>query len=260
MRLRLVNINADGTKNQHLRLEHTMRLFNQAAYPSNSAALQITEDGQLDHDIPITIYLGSALIVFAALYSGIVNSGVAIAREWEDRTAKSLVLSPSGPVSLITGKWIACFLTSLATTGGAVMGVGAILGFPITALGPQAFVVLFTVWFYGLGIGTLLGVALRKSLPLIPIAVIITVGHFLVSGYESYIRGFAHGGIVEPLWQATNWIPIGPLFDAVRFEASGLGYPAGYGFGLLATTAAALVLTAFAASRLARTGTFTQGQ
>ena len=258
--LRLVNINADGTKNQHLRLERAMRVFNEEYSSAAASSLAISEQGQLERDIPITIYLGSALIVFAALYSGIVNAGVAIAREWEDRTAKSLVLSPARPVSLIAGKWLACLITSLLTIGCSIIGVAAILGFPLTQIGPRSLLVILLVWLYGLGIGTLLGVALRKSLPLIPIAVILAVGHFLVSGYESYIRGFAHSGVVEPLWQATGWIPLAPLFDAIRYEAADLHAAPGFTWGVIGTALMALALTAFAASRLARTGTFSQGQ
>lgn len=258
--LALININADGTKNQHLRLEQAMREFDTLSFDATSSRLVINEDGVWDHDIPITVYLGAALLVFAALYSGIVNAGVAIAREWEDRTAKSLVLSPSGPLPLIAGKWLASFIISLATVVLAALGIGAVLGFPLTSLGPHSGLVLLVVWLYGVGIGTLLGVAFRKSLPLIPVAVIVAVGHFLVSGYESYIRGFAHGGIVEALWRATAWIPLGPLFDSVRLETSDLPQPATLPWALAATVALALGLAAIAARGLSRTGTFTQGQ
>ncbi|WP_127573482.1 ABC transporter permease [Georgenia faecalis] len=258
--LALVNINADGTKNQHLRLEQAMRTFNEDAGVPAASRLAVTEEGVLDRDIPITVYLGAALVVFAALYSGIVNAGVAIAREWEDRTAKSLVLSPAGPVALIAGKWLSVLVTSLVTISVAALGIGAVLGFPLTRLGPHSLVVLAVVWLYGLGIGTLLGVILRKSLPLVPIAVILAVGHFLVCGYESYLRGFAHGGVAEVLWTSTRWIPLAPLFDAVRFEAAALPTPAGLPWGLAASALIAVGLTALAADRLARTGTFAQGQ
>lgn len=258
--LALFNINSDGTKNQHLRLESALNTFNTDTDSSSAARLRISEETALDHDIPISIYLGSALIMFAALYSGIVNTGVAIAREWEDRTAKALILSPAGPAGLITGKWLSSLVLSLVTVGCAVLGVGGVLGFPVHQLGPLSLVSVAVIWLYGAALGTLLGVTLRKSLPLIPIAVILAVGHFLVSGYESYISGFAHGGIVEALWQSTRWIPLSHLFDAIRFETANLPQPSGLGWGLVASTVIAVTLAAFSATRLARTGAFTQGQ
>lgn len=258
--LALFNINADGTKNQHLRLEQALNTFNAETGTSPETRLQISEETVLDHDISITVYLGSALIMFAALYSGIVNSGVAIAREWEDRTAKALILSPAGPKALIAGKWLSSLVISVATIGCAILGVGAVLGFPLHQLGFLSLVSLGVVWLYGAALGTLLGVTLRKSLPLIPIAVILAVGHFLVSGYESYIRGFAHGGVVEALWQSTQWIPLSHLFDAIRFETANLAQPPGLVWGLIASTLIAVALAALAAARLARTGAFTQGQ
>jgi ABC-2 type transport system permease protein len=259
VRLDLVNINADGTKNQHLRLEQALRTF-ALEVEGAPGELVLDETSVLDHDIPITVYLGSALVVFATLYAGMVNAGVAVAREWEERTAKGLVLAPSGARSLIVGTWLAALVTSVVTVGVAVVGIGAVLGFPLHRLGGLSLLSLGLVWAYGAAIGTLLGVTLRRSLPLVPVAVVLAVGHFLVAGYESYLRGFAHGGIVEPLWQATRWIPLARLFDAVRFEVATLAQPPGLVPALAASLGLAGALTALAAWRLSRATTFVQGQ
>jgi ABC-2 type transport system permease protein len=260
VRLDLVNINADGTKNQHLRIEEALRSFAGEVEGASGPRLRVDETGVLEHDIPITVYLGSALMVFAALYAGIVNAGVAVAREWEERTAKGLVLAPSGARSLIAGKWLAGLVTSVVTVGVAVVGIGAVLGFPLQRIGGLSLLSLGLVWAYGAAIGTLLGVTLRRSLPLVPVAVILAVVHFLVAGYESYLRGFAHGGVVEPLWQATRWIPLARLFDAVRFEAATLAQPPGLVGALAASLGLAVALTALAAWRLSRATTLAQGQ
>jgi ABC-type multidrug transport system permease subunit len=258
--LELVNINADGTKNQHLRLEEAMREFEGSGPSSSPGALRIRERSVLADDIPITVYLGTALMVFTALYAGMVNAGTLIAREWEDRTAKALVLSPGGSAALVAGKWSSSALVSVATVVAGVLGVGWVLGYPLADLGWRAALVLALVWAYGSALGTLLGVALRRSLPLIPIAVVLAVAHFLVSGYESYIRGFAHGGMVEPLWQATAWIPLARLTDAMRFEVAGLAQPDGVGTAVAWSVALVVGLTAVAVWRLTRTLRFTQGQ
>ena len=258
--LRVVNINADGTKNQHLRLEQAVRDFTTAEYGGRGARLRIDEERLLAHDLPITVYLGSALMVFAALYSGIVNAGVAVAREFEDRTAKSLVLSPTGTRALVGGKWLSSLAASLATVAVGVGVIARFLDFPVGVLGVASLLTLAVVWVYGAALGTLLGVTLRRSLPLIPLAVILAVGHFLVCGYESYVRGFAHGGVVETLWATTHWIPLSRLFDAVRFEAAGLRQPAGLATSMISSLLVALVLAGVASWRLSRTMTFGQGQ
>lgn len=258
--LEVVNINADGVKNQHLRIEYAMRTFELQHGANPTGKLRIQESTVLAHDIPVTVYLGTALMVFAALYAGMVNAGTGIAREWEDRTAKVLLLSPSGVRSLVIGKWLSSAAISLATVTAGVLGVGWILNYPITNIGPQSLAILVVVWAYGAAIGTLLGVLLRTSLPLIPIAVILAVAHFLLSGYESYIRGFAHGGIVEPLWRATSWIPLAPLIDAIRFDVAGLEQPPGVGPAFTWSIITTLALTALALWRLTRTIRFTQGQ
>jgi ABC-2 type transport system permease protein len=274
--LDVVNINADGVKNQQLRLQYALRRFTAGAAGAagdpggtgggpggtggQAGGLVVDERTVLPHDIPVTVYLGTALMVLAALYAGIVNAGTLVAREWEERTAKGLLLAPTAARSMIAGKWLSTAAVSAATVGAAILGVGWILGYPVGRLGPYAAAVLAIVWMYGAALGVLLGVALRRSLPLIPVAVIIAVGHFLVCGYESYIRGFAHGGVVEVLWRATAWIPLGGLVDAFRFEAAGLARPPGtasaFGWSLLAATG----LTALAFRRLRGAVVTTQGQ
>jgi ABC-type multidrug transport system permease subunit len=260
VRLDLVNINADGTKNQHLRLEETLRRFELANGARTAGKLAISETKVLAHDIPITVYLGTALMVFAALYSGIVGAGTTVAREFEDRTAKALLTSPSGSAVLLGGTCASVAITSLVTVTVGVAGVGWVLGYPLGRLGLLTAAGLVITWAYGAALGVLLGVVLRRSLPLVPIAVIIAVFHFLVSGYESYLRGFAHGGLVEPLWRSTGWIPLAGVVDAARFEVAGLAQPAGTAAAFIWTAAAAVFLAAAAAVRLTRTLRFAQGQ
>lgn len=259
VRLELVNINADGTKNQHLRLEETLRAFDQQRR-GDVAHLQLHETGMLEHDIPITVYLGSALMTFAAIYAGMVNAGTAVAREWEEHTAKELMLAPVNPLALVLGKWLGCALISLGTVALTVVGIALVLDFPLSRLGWDSVLVLALGWLYGAALGTLLGVTMRKSLPLIPVAVILAVTHFLLFGYESYIRGFAHGGAVGPLWEATHWVPLTALFDLVRFEVAELPRPPQALTAAAWSLILAATLTAAAIWRLNRTLRFTQGQ
>ncbi|QOR69437.1 ABC transporter permease [Ruania alkalisoli] len=258
--LSLVNINADGTKNQHLRIEEALRQFQQTLPSTPADRLAILESTELEREIPVSVYLGSALLLFAALYAGVVSVGVSIAREWEERTAKALVLSPSGHASLVAGKWAAAAVMSVVTIAVTLAALAWVLGYPWHMLSWRSAGVLAIVWIYGAALGTLLGVKLRRALPLVPVAVLIAVAHFLVSGYESYIRGFAHGGGVELLWASTHWIPLAPLFDVVRFEVTSLPQPEGAIVAALGSLLLAAAAVSFAVWKLTKALRFTQGQ
>ncbi|MFV0453053.1 MAG: ABC transporter permease [Propioniciclava sp.] len=248
--VRVVSINADGVKNQHLRLEAAVRAF-EHAHTDPSGHLAVTESTVLDHDIGIRDYLGTALLIFAALYAGIVGAGTSVAREFEGRTITALVLSPSGAPAFVAGTWAAITLTSVVTLSAAVLAVGLTLGIDLTRIGPVGLAALVVSWSYGVGWGLTLGTLLRRSLPLVPLAVLIAVAHFLVCGYESYLRGFAQGGAIEILWRATAWIPLSGVIDAARFELAGLAAPPGsmaafgwtVGLTVVLAAAASLLLT-----------------
>lgn len=256
--LSLFNINADATKNHHLRLVEAINIFSREIGMEPSV---IFEERQLFRsDIPITLYLGCALIIFAVLYAGMVNGGTLIAQEWEERTAKSLVMSPKAPLALIAGKWLAGGAISLITIVVAIISISLVLGFPVTQFGWRSACAMLVVWIYGAAFGSLLATIFRRSLPLIPIAVVVAIFHFLVSGYESYIRGFAHGGIVEWLWLGTEWIPLATLIDAIRFDAADFGPPPGFTAAIFWCLALAFTLSILAVHRVTRSIYVSQGQ
>lgn len=260
VRLDVVTVNADGVKNQQLRLAHVVREFEQRRDPA-AARLRIAETTVLEHDVPVTVYLGSALLVLAALYAGIINAGTAVTREWEDRTVKELVLAPSGIAHLLAGTWLSAAVVSAATVVAAGLGIAWVLQYPIASVGAVSVGILALVWAYGAAIGSLLGAVLRRSLPLVPVGVIVAIGHFLVYGYESYVRGFAHGGVVEALWRATAWFPFGGLVDAFRFEVAGLpGAATGLGAAVGWSATLAVALTLAAGALLRRSVVTGQGQ
>lgn len=258
VQLRLFNINADATKNHHLRLIETIRSFSDRA--GVAPRLTFEEDTVFSRDIPISIYLGSALIVFAALYSGMINSGTLIAQEWEGRTFKVLVMSPFAPLALVVGKWMAGGIWSIVTIVAATLSIAFVLDIPLAGLGWQAGLVLSLVWLYGAAFGSFLATIFRRSLPLIPVAVVLAVVHFLVSGYESFVRGFAHGGAVETLWRGTEWIPLAALTDALRYDAMNFGTHPDLIGAVVWSFVIILVATAFAMVRVTRQVRLAQGQ
>lgn len=256
--LQMNNINADGTKNQQGRLEYAIRTFE--TQRNMPGALTIHETTILAHDIPFTIYMGSALLVFAALYAGMVNTGTAITREWETRTAKALVLRPDGAAGITWAKLIYSALVSLVTVTVSTWVIAAVIGFPLTTIGWRTIGVLILVWGYGATLGVLLAALLRRSLPLVPIAVILAVVQFLIGGFESYVATYAHGGLIEPFWAATSWFPLSPLFDSARFEIAQLPPLADVTTAAVACVVILAAFLALARWTLTKTLTFDSGQ
>lgn len=255
--LQVMNMNSDDVKNFQIRLDHAIYLYQQQYHPNES--IDMIEYQAFEEDIPIKHYLAAALLMFTILYSGMVNTGVLLAKEWEDRTAKSLVLTPLGYVPLIASKWITAFFQTIISTVVTLWILHLLLGFPVAQLNGLVWLNVVLLFIYSAAIGTLLGVWFQQSLALIPISVIIAIGHFFINGYESYIRGFAHNNAVEWLWKFAGWFPISAFTDYIRFTAESIHSPYPWGaFSIMCMIIFFFLL--FAAYQLHRNLSFTQGQ
>ncbi|QBI18811.1 ABC transporter permease [Egibacter rhizosphaerae] len=254
--LEVRNLNSDLVKNVELRAEQAVRDY--ATAHTDADLVTVHETPQFDADMRISTYLGTALLLFAVMFAATVGTGALTAAEWEQRTAKAAVLSPAGPLPLLAGKWLSGAAISAAALALVLPALAVVLDYPVTSLGLPALVGIGALWWYGAGIGALLGMLLRRSLPLVPVCVVISVLHLLISGYESYIRGFAHDGAVAALWRATHWWPTAALADQIRFDAAGTAVAVDW----LATAGASTVATAaaLAAVLLHRRLAFTHGQ
>lgn len=257
--LTVFNMNSDSTKNFQLRVERAIREFG-AAVATGGALVEVSETSSFAHDMRITDYLGTGLLMFAVIFAAMVNTGTLIAREFEDRTAKSVVLSPAGQWPFVGAKWISAAVQTLISLVLVLAGLWLLLDYPVLQLGPRSGLALLALFVYGAAFGALLGVGLRKALPIVPLCVVVAVTHLLISGYESYIRGFAHGGALEGLWHATGWWPMGALTDQIRFEVTGLGAGGIEWAAMGWTLAIAAVLSVLAVGRLRRQLVFAQGQ
>lgn len=257
--LTVFNINSDGTKNFELRVEHALRAIASDGH-GGAGLVKVEEDTVFARDMKITTYIGTGLLVFAVLFAAMINTGTLIAREWEDRTAKPLMLSPGGHIPFISGKWLGGLVQTVVSVFLVLAVLALLLDYPVTQLGWASWLALATLFCYGAGFGALLGALLRQSLPLVPIAVVIAVVHFFLSGYESYIRGFAHGGALEAMWQVSSWWPMADLADQMRFEVTGLGEAAVDWPAVAATLLLGALLSTLAVLRLRRQLSFAHGQ
>ncbi|HEY7485966.1 MAG TPA: ABC transporter permease [Streptosporangiaceae bacterium] len=258
VQLSVLNINSDISKNYQLRVEHAINAMHTQADPAHS--VQIQEHPRWARDMSFSRYMGAGLLMFAIIYAAMVNTGNLVAREWEERTAKNVVLSPRGLMPLILGKWLTMFVQTVVSVALVVIALKFALHYPISRLGPATWGPIAMLVLYGAAFGVLLGTALRRSLVLVPVAAVLTLLHFLLVGFESYMRGYAHGGLVEVLWQSTRWWPVAAVTDQIRFAVEGLRPVQTIPQYMLWMAVLVVVLTA-AAVRVLRTRLrFTQGQ
>jgi ABC-2 type transport system permease protein len=163
----------------------------------------------LARDTGYLAYLGVSAIALAACISGAVLGGLVVAREWEGGPGRILRLAPNGFGSLLAGRLLAAaaisFVASLATAGIVRWGYGIPLQQPFAVLGAIGLTVVAAV-----GLGGLLGGVLRRTLPITPLVVGITLPFYLDSG------------ALEPQRFDGRW-----LFAAAHLS------PAYYGVGLL---------------------------
>lgn len=198
------NINSDYTKNLWLRVDHNALTFNQEV---SGALVQVQEEAWLPHDVPMMSYMMASLVAFAFLYGGMVNTAVAVAREWEDGTVKELLLSPYGHGGVVGGKMIVGLLETFLS-GAIVYGATYLVkGFvPAGELGPILLLLTLTA-LVGVGLGALIGVWLRQVMPAVQIAMVLGLISFILGSGLSPMSGVAWGGVSEALWRFSLALP-----------------------------------------------------
>jgi ABC-type multidrug transport system permease subunit len=122
-------------------------------------------------------------ILLLLTISGLINGGLATAREWESQTVKELLLSPTPRAALIVGKVLAGFAISFFL-GVLVLLLCDILGWTqpqgiywLTTLLTIALVSLFSA-----GLGVAIGAALQRLQVVIAISINVAIYLFFLAG------------------------------------------------------------------------------
>ncbi|HLQ72225.1 MAG TPA: ABC transporter permease, partial [Bacillota bacterium] len=215
VKLSVHNINADTTKNLELRLSHAAYLFQEELAPDQS--IHVTNSySKFKEDVSFKWYTGVGLLVFAVLYASMVNTGMLLTREWEDRTSKELILTPAGFSSVILGKWMTSLIQTFISTLLVLVILVFMLDFPLAHIDITFIFWLFILFFLGASIGAFAASTIKKTLPIITLSAVIGISIYLISGNESSIRGFAYGGFVEYLWKVATYIPVTDITNQLR--------------------------------------------
>ncbi|MED3994622.1 ABC transporter permease [Peribacillus frigoritolerans] len=200
------NINSDYTKNFQLRLDEIINYYNHNKLDFNNQ-ISVKEKSWVPKDIPMLTYMASSLLVFAFLYGGMVNTGVLIAREWEEDTVKELLLSPVSKIHLVIGKMLSGLVPTFISGGIIYLIIYLVQGFKPTGNLLLILLLVLITAFLGVGIGVLIGSLTKRILPTIQINIIIAVVSLIIGGGFSPLDGLAWGGVSQYVYYFSKILP-----------------------------------------------------
>lgn len=193
VKLRIANFNDDITKNFRQRLQEACIVFNDRLQVSSVVAVSPSIRAEfhtyLPEDLHPLVFLGAGLVALAIVMGGINNASSLVAREFEEKTYKELVLAP-GTTSIIMGKWASALVQTLTSVG--IIWVAAVLlchFVPQGSLWPLFLLVIVGALAFA-GLGTLLGLYFRQVIPA------------AIAGILLAIVGWWFGGVI--------WVDVWP--------------------------------------------------
>ncbi len=220
--VRVNNLNLDFTNDVRRSVPDAITQFYQAQGSSSPIKVTVHEQDLRSRDVQLFQYAVLPTITLLLMLSGLVTSSIATAREWETRTIKEMLLSPTSRAAIIVGKVLAGFTTTFLL-GMLVLLLGAGLDWTrpsgiywLTSIAVLAMIALFST-----GLGVALGAALHKTQPVIAISINTAIYLFFLAGGIGVIA-------FEPVWlqNIAAYIPltygIHALEQAVFYNSSDL--------------------------------------
>ena len=151
---------------------------------STPIRIHVKEMDLRQHDVDLLRFEIVPILVLLLTTAGIVNAGLATAREWEDSTIKELLLAPISKTGLIAGKLLSGWLTTLLIAA-VVLLIGAVSGYlrpedPIYWIPTLVIVLLIALASAGLGVA--IGGAARKFQRVTAVGIPLSIDLFFLSG------------------------------------------------------------------------------
>ncbi|HEV7216381.1 MAG TPA: ABC transporter permease [Chloroflexota bacterium] len=180
--IQINNLNLDFTNDLRRSLPAAITVFygQQANTPIHVA---VQETDLRRQDVTLLQFDLVPDLVLLLTIAGMINAGLATAREWEDQTIKELLLAPMPRASLIAGKLLAGWLTTLLI-GGIVLLVGALTGYLrptggywLLTLGMVVLIALASA-----GLGVAIGAATRSFQRVTAVGIPLAFYLFFLSG------------------------------------------------------------------------------
>jgi ABC-2 type transport system permease protein len=182
------NLNLDFTNDLRRSLPAAITKFyaDQSAINGNNSPIQIRvkETDLRSQDIDLLRFELVPNLVLLLTTAGIVNAGLATAREWEDSTIKELLLAPISKATIITGKLLSGWITTLLIAA-VVLVVGAASGYlrPAgTIYWISTLVIVLLIALASAGLGVAIGAASHRFQRVTAIGIPLSIDLFFLSG------------------------------------------------------------------------------
>ena len=181
------NLNLDFTNDLRRSLPAAITEF-YTQQPDNPIDVQVHESDIRRQDVGLVQFDLVPDLVLLLTIAGVVNAGLATAREWEDLTVKELLLAPIGRGSLIVGKLLAGWSTTLLIAA-LVLAIGTLTGY-LRPAGASWIATLLTVLLLALasaGLGVAIGATARRFQRVAGLSIPLAFYLFFLSGGISVI-------------------------------------------------------------------------
>ena len=198
------NLNADFTNDIRRAVPDAITQLYQQQGGESPIKVTLQEQNLRSQDIQLFQYSAMPLLVLLLVISGLVSSSLSAAGEWETRTIKELLLSPTSSGAIITGKVLTGFATTM-TLGVLVLGVGDLLGWvqPEGVYWLSVLLILALVALFSAGLGVALGALLQRIQPVSSAAIVIALYLFFLTGGTAVLA-------FDPVWLQTiaTFVPL----------------------------------------------------
>lgn len=197
--IRINNLNLDFTNDLRRSLPAAITRF-YGEQRNSPVRVAVQETDLRRQDISLLQFDLVPDLVLLLTIAGMINAGLATAREWEDQTIKELLFAPIARASLIAGKLLAGWLTTVLI-GAIVLLAGAVTGYLRPAGGywllTLAMVVLIALASAGLGVA--IGAAARSFQRVTAFGIPLAFYLFFLSGgisvaafLPTWVQAIAH--------------------------------------------------------------------
>ncbi len=231
------NLNLDFTNDIRRSVPDAITQFYRAQGSASPIKVTLHEQNLRQRDVELFEYSVLPTIVLLLMIAGLVSSGLATAREWETRTVKELLLSPTTDGAIIAGKILAGFVTTFGL-GVLVLALGSLLGWtrPEGTYWLSALLIIILVSLFSSGLGVAIGAWIQRIQPVIAVSITSALYLFFLAGGTGVLA-------FEPIW-LQNIAAFVPLTYGTHALQMAIFYSSSDRLGLDVTVLAASALVA----------------
>ncbi|HKV59867.1 MAG TPA: ABC transporter permease [Ktedonobacteraceae bacterium] len=177
------NLNLDFTNDIRRSVPDAITQYYQAQGSTSPIKVTMQETNLRHRDVEFFQYSVLPTILLLISISGLINGGLATAREWESRTVKELLLAPVSRGAIIAGKVFAGFAITFIL-GTLVLLLGDVLGWtqPQGVYWLSALLTIALVSLFSAGLGVAIGAALRRIQVVIAVSINVAIYLFFLAG------------------------------------------------------------------------------